>query len=323
MWELTSGQLYNLYESSISSVITSSMLSSLADTGCSIGAYNFINRVLIYIQNKYASNVMGADSWEVIGRSLVKKSSPIWIIDSITKTVYTDNETGETIDNVGLTLAEIDNAVRLGILSKSKEVVGIRSFPVFDVRDTEIYDNLTYKEYLRSRKSNIKLSDILNTLSNGFKVKSIPDPKGKSRFDKSNNTLSIGRDSLESKVDAAALAIFYQMSSLKSESEPVISSDIVDIAKSFSQEYLKSCIVSDYMVDESAFAKVDSLDLNDSDTLEQFMTIMIELFDLLNAFIESVIPKSTGFNDSVIRKANELLNLLEANYEYSRLRGDA
>ena len=328
---MTPEELYDLYENNISSVINPSMLATIADYGNNVHGFNFINRVLIYIQNKHATSVMSGEAWEIAGRRLNSRPTAIWVIDQILKTTYTDAETGETIENSDLTLEEIDNAVRLGIFKKSKETIGLKSLPVFSLRDTTVYDSDTYKRYTKHFKAPIKVSGLLGLLSDWFNVQceTLP-PKSKSYFDLQTNTLHISNDSIESKIYAIVDAITYQInieeardSFISSGGDQECSSAIEGVAKAFIREYIKSIVIPEYFVDEGAFSEVNNFDFSDQNITNYFISIMISAYELAESISGSLRPNTAGFDEVTLRKANQLLNMIEANYEYLRIRGDS
>ena len=50
---------------------------------------------------------------------------------------------------------------------------------------------------------------------------------------------------------------------------------------------------------------------------------MISAYELAESISGSLRPNTAGFDEVTLRKANQLLNMIEANYEYLRIRGDS
>ena len=131
-------KLYDLYSNNVYSVINSHMLATISDRSYDIHGYNLINRILIYIQNKYTTSLRSESGWDIVGRQVKHRASPIWVIDNVIKTEYIDPDTDEVIENIGLTPKEIEEAVRFGTINKVKHIDGIKCIPVFNVKDTVV-----------------------------------------------------------------------------------------------------------------------------------------------------------------------------------------
>ena len=163
-------QLYDLYTNNIQSILTSSMLGTIADRSYDIHGYNLINRLLIYIQNKYTTSLKSETGWEIAGRSVKIKASPIWVMDNVIKTEYLDPETNDVIENMGLSPKEIDEAVKYGTIIKLKTIEGLKCLPVYNIKDTVIFDSMQYKRFMRNERKLIKLSSLFSITSAEFGV---------------------------------------------------------------------------------------------------------------------------------------------------------
>lgn len=322
-------QLYDLYTNGLGSILNSSMMGTVSDRSYDIHGYNFINRLLIYIQNKYATSLKSGDGWDLIGRKVSTRATKIWVLDNVIKTTYIDSESGEVVENSGLSAGELDKAVRLGVMNRIKEVVGLRCLPIFNIKDTSIIDNEIYRGYVKSEQKKIKLSTLLSVASKSFGV-GCSKGSGKSSFNKELNTILIGDDGFEDKVSGIALGILHQIG-LDDTLEDFLSEHeanrddaekILELSKLFMAESIKSFVCPDYLVESDTFSDIDIIDFERNNGItEYFIQIMAATYDLVEELICRLKPESHTIDESTLRKAAELLTILEANEEYIRLRG--
>ena len=168
---MTVEKLNELYSSNIKSIMNSQMLSTISDRTYDINGFNLLNRLIIYIQNKYVTSLKSDEHWGAIGRQTRDKASPIWIIETAFETKYIDNETHEIIDDLDLSLGDIDKAIKLGIIGVVKNPVGLRCIPLYNIKDTSICDKETYQSYMKKEQSGIKISTLLKVRSSKLNIK--------------------------------------------------------------------------------------------------------------------------------------------------------
>jgi hypothetical protein len=87
--------------------------------------YSMNNIMLIYLQNRNATKLMGMKKWNTIHRKVKEGTKPIWILAPV---IVKDDEYDAGDD------AKVDDAV------KSQRVIGFRAVKVFDIADTVAID---------------------------------------------------------------------------------------------------------------------------------------------------------------------------------------
>ena len=312
-------KLYDLYSNNVYSVINSHMLATISDRSYDIHGYNLINRILIYIQNKYTTSLRSESGWDIVGRQVKHRASPIWVIDNVIKTEYIDPDTDEVIENIGLTPKEIEEAVRFGTINKVKHIDGIKCIPVFNVKDTVVKDSDIYKEFVYNERKQIKLSTILAVVNQEFGIDCVQGDE-ESSYDSESNIITIGKDELEDKVRVVATALFYQvglhesavdfMEEYNVEAEVLVR--MMHICLSFICESIVSYCCPGYEVEADVYKDIEELELNEVET-EVFIQMLSTIYDIVEEVICLINPSNHNISESTLRKAAELLNILEAN----------
>lgn len=309
--------LYNIFESNIDSVITAENLAIIATRNFNTSEVSFVNRVLIMMQNKYATSFRSEQAWAVIGRKLKCKCSPIWIADNIVNVKYFDVDTDEEIKDLDLSSDEISQAVRLGTIRREADTSGLRAIPIYSIKDTETFDADAYQDFCDEHSKSIKVSSLLSIAYREYGIKCVGGSK--STFDKANNTLFIGKDSYEDKISAAVLAIAYTV-----YGDALIDDESDEVIHNIGKVLLAQSVISYYShgksVDEEEFSSlVDSIPYNTSS--EHIVDILSVYYELAGNIINLIDHCNTSLDDSKLKKASELLDILEANDAYQQIRG--
>lgn len=320
---MSTDALYDLYNANIESILNQSMMSTIADRRYNIYGYNLINRLLIYMQNKYVTAVKSLEGWNIIGRNIKNKSSSIWVIDNIVHTVIIDPLTDLVVNDHGLSVDELAKAVQLGILKREKRVYGIKTVPIYNIKDTFIFDKQLYSNYVKGEQKQIRVSSLLELVESNFNVECVKG-ESSSSYNKYTNTLVIGTDSFQSKLDAIADSIVYSNNIRKSiDWEDDISEDVKDIIEKisvvFMRESLKSFSISDYNVEAISFIDMESLDFSNETIRKEFIQYLAIVYDIVEDVVCAIKPESHSLSESTLRKANEFLTILEASEQYVKL----
>lgn len=157
--------------------------------------YDFLNKFLIYFQNRNATEVKNEVSWRNEGRVVKDLSKSIWIIEEDYKGVYVDSETGERVDAIRMSLKEVSRAAKLGVIKKVNKSNNYKSCSVYDIENTYIKE----EGYKRSTDRQIKISNIINEINKQYNIE-VAYRDGDTAFSKENNTMYIGNDSTEAKI---------------------------------------------------------------------------------------------------------------------------
>ena len=321
-------KLYDLYNNNIASVVNSSMLGTIADRRYDIHGYNLINRILIYIQNKYTTSVKGEAAWSFIGRQVKDRVSPIWVIDNVTKSTLVDTDTGETIGNCELTPAELDEAIRLGTIEKIQEVVSIKTIPVFNIKDTIVTDSKIYKAFSKNKNKSLRISSLLEVVNKHMEIPYTKSNTDESFFDCESGFINIGSDSIENKIKAISDGIFSSLGLRESYSDLDLQDEIsvdtynrlLNICEIFLRDSILSYFDANYSVESSSYVDIDKLNI-EGDTLRLFLGMLTSVYDVIEYILDMLNPNNNeGFSEITLRKAAELLNILEANEASHRFR---
>lgn len=191
-------ELQALYVNNIERMFIPENFKELASHSSDIQGYSFMNRLLIYIQNKFCTEVKSRLSWELIGREIKEEAVALGILTPITKTRYIENETQREVKASELNAAEFNKAILLGIVTKEIEVTDIKCALVYDIRDTIEIEGYNKAKVKVDRR--IKLSTLLELLTSiGISVDKADSLD--TTFDIDSNTILIGEDNLSNKIE--------------------------------------------------------------------------------------------------------------------------
>ena len=304
--------LQSLYINNIHNIFTAKNFAELASHSNEIQGYSFINRTLIFLQNRCCSDVRSEASWNTVQRIIKDGSIPIGVLTPIIKNSYTDAVSGEPISSKELSINEFNKAIELGVINKSSEIIDVKATLVYDIRDTEVMSS--DNKINTTRK--IKMSTILNMLNSfGIVIAKIED--GETTFDKETNTLNFGNDDIANKVrvcmDALAIIYIEQMQ----ENTDLSENEIRVI-----REYSKYSVITYFGLADSQDASFDYLDeLNsklDEDSINRLVGLLDGMEDILNQNVFGTDSSDNNASEEhksyIARRAAILLNILEANY---------
>lgn len=319
MGELNIEHLQSLYMNNIVKLFTANNFKELASHSNNIQGYSFMNRALLYIQNRYCTDVKSEMSWQLEGRLVNDKAVPMGIITPIIDTKYIETSSGREIKATELNPNEFTKAIMLGIITKETSIIDIKCTLVYDIRDTcTVSDTAQSTSGINSVRK-IKLSTLLELLDSiGLNV--VRDDIDKTTYDSTNNTLIIGNDELLDKVITCiyTLAIKYveQLDSNISLSDGEIS---------LLRDYMIYAVCTYFGMKSSIdFDYIDSV--FDTDELDKLIELLDDIEHILSTHIFSNVSPSgyaldEGHKTYIAHKAAILLNILEANYEASELKG--
>lgn len=310
--------LQSLYVNNINRLFVQSNFMEIASHSNDIQGYSFINRFLIYIQNKYCTNVKSEMSWQLDNRVVNDGAIPMGIITPILHTKYIDVSSKKDINSNELSPEEFNKAIALGIIEKETSIIDIKCTLVYDIRDTQGINNDTNN--INTRK--IKLSTILELLQS-LGVNVVKKDINETTYDNSTNTIIIGEDELSNKVSVCidTLTIKYIEQTKKgidlSESEIKLIRDyaIYAVCTYFN---IKSNIDFSYMQGLEYVYMNDKLDklIEALDNIEYILNT-----NIFNAEDDLGYTIDEEHKTYIAHKATILLNILEANYKSNELKG--
>lgn len=314
---MDAGQLYDLYTNSLQSILNPTMMATLSDRKTNINGYNLVNRLLIYIQNKYATALRSEVGWETIGRQVKDKGYPIYILENIVSTSYIDPDNGEEIEDLDLSPVELNQAIEVGAIRKEKAITGLKCLQVFNIKDTVVIDSEIYRQYHRETLKKVKISTLLQLADKKYGVKS-NKTFDDSYYDEESHTINIGNDGFDDKVEAISNGIFSTIH------QPDLDKPVklmLNVLRKFLSESLKSYAIPEHEVESSVFYQMEDIDFSDNDTALLFIELMYPVYDTMESVITDIGPQMKAFDECTLRKAAELLTILESAEAYVRLRG--
>ena len=144
---------------------------------------------------------------------------------------------------------------------------------------------------------------------------------GKSYFDIAKNHIFIGNDGFQDKIKAMSDGVFHSLGLYDVVDDFVeehsIDRDrlyrILEICRIFLRESLLSFCDPEYTVESSTFKDIDDLDISESAEVECFIQLLSSIYDIVEECICRLNPDNHNISESTLRKAAELLAILEAN----------
>lgn len=303
--------LQNIYINNINNVFKPESFKIIADHNYNVACESFTNRALIYIQNRYATNVRDADAWEILGRRVKDNAVPIGTIKSITTNEYYDSS-DNLVSTKDLTPEEFRNAIKLGLITKQPILKDIKCKVCYDIRDTE-----EAFEIKSGDKAKLKLSSLYNLITDlGLVIKKESDVD--TTFDSESMTLTIGDDGVESKLQTCIDALVVGVMNICS-----VDYDESFVIKEVCRAYTLYSLYSYFGMntDKIYFECVNDLDQEEFDST-------IEILDAIESLIQSNIiniDNSTSLYNikpDKMARAALLLSILESNYQAHQMRGN-
>lgn len=302
--------LQNIYINNIDKIFTPDNFRIISDHRNNIACDSFTNRALVFIQNRYATDVREIEAWEILGRQVNDNAVPLGTIRSLINNNYFDKD-GKQVDTKELTPEEFRNAIRLGLITKSPIVNDVKCRVCYDIRDT--HETFTVD---KGSKAKLKLSSLYNLLVDlGISVEKEYDTD--TTFDKINMTVIIGDDDIGSKLETCIDALVIKVMIICG-----IDIENNNIIKEVCRVYTIYSLYTffDMSTDDIQFDCINDLDKDDTDTVT-------ELLDAIESLIQSNIINDGcntlyGIRPDKMARAAMLLSILESNYQASQMRGN-
>ena len=293
-----------------------------------IRGYNFLNRCLIFIQNRKSTDVRSEMSWAEAGRKINETNNPIHILVPVYRTSYIDTETTEEVTDPKLTPIELNQAVMLGILKRNREIIDFKSTLVYDIQDTTEIEG-SYKDNGNNR--NIKLSNLCR-LGKQLCGMNISNKTKKTYYDSSNRTLYVGKEREISQLPTLIEVIVkslvdridenYRLNTMESDDEQLENMPKID---GIHRRIIEDSVV--YAICYGLGVK-PKIDLSISERLyeesigdEHKMDRVQKTMDCVGSLVDIVVYTGMGVEkkdqESEIdkfRRAEQLLDIIEANY---------
>ena len=292
------------------------MLEYISNRSYNIDGLGFLNRILIYIQNRYSRFVMDETSWYVLGRRINKNASKIYIVEPKYVTKYTDAQTGVKLDKVDLSQMELNNAIKYGIINRKTFISNLSVTFVYDIKDTWIFDTDEYSDFVKKSKYGLKISDLLYMMESIHGIRCV-ELEGSSRIDLDNKTLYISsNDTFEDKLDI----IIKMINSIISKAYKGKTTDkIEELCNRITEESIKS-IIPKYAVDKARFNIISEIDTSQEDDIKMLLDRISYQYDSIDDIMTLMKPKECILNGTLVKKASEVVDIITAYEQYKKRR---
>ena len=270
--------------------------------------YDYLNRIILYIQYKNAFDVRTAEQWELDGFNVKKDSKPLYIVKAKYKSKYIRTKTGDIIDDLDLTPIEINSAIKYGIIHKENCIDKVETSCVFDIRQLNL--DKDYKDKINRKLSKKDVINVFKGITGYTVVESEENYVSKSR-----KQLFIKKGTYKEIV----ITIANELSTFFIENSN-ISIDNVD--KKFLHKALIYSIETLFLVDNPT----SFIDEANNDTYK-----ILEVFNIVDAYmyeINKILYNNNIINNidsnaesDYINKVNLILNIMESNIINNKMKG--
>lgn len=305
---MESTEISKLFIENINKILTPQGYKHIISKDNNLFRFDVINRLLIEIQCKDAFDVRTADEWEINNRKVKKKSKGINILIPMYSTQYIDVDTREPINIEEFTADELMLALKLNIIEKIENIDTMFVKEVFDIKQTNSYDNYKYIPYKPVIKSST-LIEIVRDITGCLIEKS-----DITYYSKSDNKFMVNRQSYTqlSKYVVDVLVEYYMNNYITDSiiSEYKYTEYDLDLIRLTIQYSLDTLLITHRDAD------FDIVNHTSTDKLINILTItdsivfnVIEKIDYTGASIN----KDITFSINNLKKAEALLDIMEAN----------
>ena len=222
-----------------------------------------------------------------------------------------------------MSTSDINRAIKFGILTKVKTATGLKCVPLYNIKDTEVIDKNTFKTYRIAETQSVKISILLGIASNDFGI-TCKKSDSDSAYNAKENNIYIGNDSFDKKVYAVVNGIADQIdldTILDADINPEVGRAIKEICTLFMVESLASYCNKDKIVEPNTFNIIKKLDTSNNDVVDSLIKGLSSIYDIVEEIICLINPNNHNISESTLRKAAELLDILEANEAMVQLKG--
>lgn len=278
--------------------------------------FDLFNQLIILSQAPDAElfDIRTELEWYSVGRKLLNKSKGIYVLVPMYANVFRDAETGEALGYADLNPLEVEQAINLGIVTRTKEISSVEVELVYDVmQTTSSHDRVEYK----IPRANNSMKDIL-AITYAITGTSV-ERSSETKFDTENNKLYLSMDTyteMASTVLSILSTYLVDSNQSKLEDSGIPNYDNVD-----KQLILDSII---YML--STLFRVSSDSSLFKSRVEEYcksrkhkLYSILLAVDSLGSLVTEMVTLTDGsllsdgiYNIQAMKKAEDIYNLLEA-----------
>lgn len=300
-------EIAELFQNNINSILTPSGYKHIIKRDNNLNRFDIINRILIEIQYPNAYDVRTTDEWLIDNRNVKSDSNGINIILPVYSYKYVDAETGKEIVSDELTLDELNAAIKHNIVHREDSLETICVKKVYDIRQTVPLSN---SKYIMS-KPEIKSSNLIRLFQivTGCTV----NYGDITYYSKSKNELTVSKQSyneLASNLVDTMVSHYVKISLDEHDITDEFSEYDIDLLKYTLQYSL------DTLLRNNRDCEFDIVRHTNTDKLLLILSLVDSVLCEISENIEyknSSINKNASSSIETLRKAEALLNIMEAN----------
>ena len=277
--------------------------------------FDLINKVLVLSQCDNAVDIKTEDCWLLDGRKLNSKAKPIYLIAPVIKYSYIELETGETVDLTTITSDELNKALEYNLIEKTETIDDLYTIKVYDIRDTVSASDTEYV-YKRKTTNSKELLEITENIMNVDIVLCEDD-----FYSKQDKTIYLSKKPFRSLV--YTLSRYISQFIIDVYNEECTDNSIYNNKYLF--KLLKETVtysIYTLLSDDNTVGLDFDFDL--LDTLDY--TSVLEVINLADLLVDNIEIINGTHSEAItdihkIKKADALLNVLEANAVRNKLIG--
>lgn len=268
-----------------------------------------INRILVYAQNKNAFDIKSRAEWSIQCRDIMKRQKPIYLIIPRYKTEYIDSESGEELINSDLSVDELNRALEYGVVIKKESILNTDIETFYDIRQTKSLNGNKYninKPILSTKK----VLELLINITNCSIEESELD-----YYSNNENKLYISKQSYSSIVNTVSKIIRDYYIKKLSDNNVIDTSEFSE----YDNELLNSTIIYSIKTLLCVNNYNDNFDIVRNTSKKRLLDILninnIIIIDIAEQLDFNNIESNSDLihNNLIIKKAEVLLNIMEAN----------
>lgn len=268
-----------------------------------------INRILVYVQNKNAFDIKSRAEWSIQYRDIMKRQKPIYLIIPRYKTEYIDSESGEELINSDLSVDELNRALEYGVVIKKESISNTAIETFYDIRQTKSLNGNKYninKPILSTKKV---LELLINITSCSIEESELD------YYSNSENKLYISKQSYSNIVNTVSKIIRDYYIKKLSDNNVIDTSEFSE----YDNELLNSTIIYSIKTLLCVNNYNDNFDIVRNTSKKRLLDILninnIIIIDIAEQLDFNNVESNNDLihNNLIIKKAEVLLNIMEAN----------
>lgn len=306
-------ELAKLFQDNLYNILTPNGYKNIINRNNNLSRFDILNRILIEIQYPGAYDVRTEEEWIIDNRNVKKNSDGINLILPLYTYKYVDTETNEDINIDELTLDELNAAIRYGVIRKEENIETSYIVRMYDIRQTNRIDDSKYTISKPEMKSSV-LIKIFQDVTGCEVVNS-----DITYYSKSKNELTVSKQSyIELANSLCDMLVEHYMRIVKKDNNGELSEYDMDLVKYTLQYSIDTLFMS------TRECNFDIIRHTDTDKILMVLNIVDSLLygisDSIN-YTGNQVGKDASESIEILRKAENLLNVMEANNISKTMKG--